>query len=455
MTTAPKKKRGRGSVVQRIVNGRDYPITEFKELVMAALMQQPKGIASADWVIQSLNDPSWRTPAKRKEIYDLLFSMSRAAKPRIEQTERGVFTVTKAYEVRGLDGPHELERHVIAFLKANGGLAKRSELVKHFGYAERYEAQNFDRMLKRSAKVRRDFNIRDRAPIETIPENRPKPLSNVVGAHVPETRVRNKRYRLAREQGFFNLHPDQLHKMILQARWAHRYFRLCYWSLPGIKQEGDAQTAAEETDLFLRAIGRRIQRLREYVGWDLDEIVERTELRTALNAAIFRYSRKDRFLHRLAGENPATGEFADAHEVRVLFFARIEGGDDENGIDLFRFKAHAALRDDFWIALADLFNLDPVALSRGLMMPSSSLTDDADWDSRIDDETDTILMLDDDQTTAEEDETTAEEDETTDSDDDDDAMYEHDSFADTDIPASPGLIEDWPLPRTTEPEDDV
>lgn len=448
MTTAPKKKRGRGSVVQRIVNGRDYPITEFKELVMSALMQQPAGIASADWVIQFLNDPTWQTPAKRKEIYDLLFSMSRAAKPRIEQAERGVFTVNKAYLTRGLDGPHELERHVIAFLKANGGLAKRSELVKHFGYAERYEAQNFDRMLKRSAKVRRDFNIRDRAPEETIPENRPKPLSNAVGRAVPETRVKRFRSRLAREQGFYNLHPEQLHRMILQPRWAQRYFRLCYWGMPGIKQEGDTQTAAEETDLFLRAIGRRVQRLREYVGWDLDDIVERPALRTALNAAIFRYSRNDRALQREAGENRVTGELADAHEVRVLFFARFEGGDDENGHDLFRFKAHAALRDDFYIALADLFNLDPVALSRGLMMPSAFLHHETNWDDVLTEGTDTILMLDDDQTTAEEDETTVPED--------DDDLYSHDSLTDDDIPASPGEIDDWPFAdeddQTTAPE---
>lgn len=368
-----------GRKKERVINGKVFPDREYQHYLIAALKAQPDDVvSSADWCCRFFGDPDWDCVEARDAVYRKLLQMASGKKARIERSDRGVFRVKKVYDVHGLDGVHELEKVVTAFLKENGGLARRRDVMDHLAVSHRGEAISVDHTLARSHRIRKDFNLPDRDPVDAMPENRAAPLSDVVGKHVPEMRVQPRRYRLARLKGLLNLHPDEIHRLVLEGRWVGRFIGLSFW-VQSNAGETTALDSSKEVDAFLRNVGRIAQLMRERHGYTIDEIVDRQGVREALNAAAFRYTRKEPQLRRLAGENTRAGTDADAHELRVLLYARFEGGEDEQGQDLYRVRAHTSMRTDFYEALAGVYALDPVAFSRGLLMPAVAEDRDNPW----------------------------------------------------------------------------
>ena len=276
----------------RTVAGVDYPDREYQQLLIQGLRAQPDDVtSSADFLSQWVCDPAYDTTEQRVKLRKKLDQMASGLKARITRAKGARFEVKKAYDSRGIDGVHEVEIKVLAFLRENGGFARRRDIMRymHIMTSDKNEAINLDRILAKSKKVRKDFNIRDRAHEDTIPENRPAALSNVVGKHIPETRAKKQRSRLARVQGLFNLHPRELDKLVLEGRWAHRSFMIAYWGLPGAGETTAVESGHQATE-FLRNIGRVAETLREQQGMTLDEFVDRRGVMEALNAAAFRYS---------------------------------------------------------------------------------------------------------------------------------------------------------------------
>lgn len=361
----------------KAINEITYAHRDFLEHLVATVNDLPEDVQTVEGVVRVWDDPAWGTPESRLQLAQYLAALTK--RKILKRVAYGQYAVSGGYSVRGLGSNHQVERIVLAFLRENGGIARWREIMRHFGVTEKEGGGPLRRQIETSTKINRDFSVStDNLGLDSAHEDRGTggrgQRKRSIGL-----RISNKAPRLTRHTGYYNLPIPELDASIMQGRWVGLHMKLVMMAQP-------ATTAAifydrtvpwdDMTDEHLRRVGQTFTKVRELNGYGCYDVAEDHRMALAIDAAIDRMRINDMltFLRK----------WPDPVERRAVFLKEFEGGEDvefdETGtpitddlgepvlVDSFKRNHHIVVRDDFYYAFADIFNLHAPALSRGVTM---------------------------------------------------------------------------------------
>ena len=352
----------------REINGREFPRREFVNYLIKGIAQADPEMPTVQALIVFFGDDDWDCREARDRLKAELIQLDKRGL--VERVAPGRYRVKEGRVAKGLSEDHRIEADVIEFLRENGGIARWRDLLKHFDMTEKTGGEALRRTLTKSARVRRDYSLGDLRFGDQTPEYRVKSITGGRQGRGKRigTRITVKRPRLRNEKGYLNLHPRELRNMVLEGRWVARHIKMALYAMPEDQGMLSSLPHLDLSDAFLRRVGAGFAGVREMNAYTLDEVVDRDGVRQALDEAVLRYTDRD------------VVKDLDDHDQRVHLLARFEGGLDDDGEDLWRYAAHNAMRTDFYIAMAGIYNLDAAEFSRGVLTPDVDYDDTTGWE---------------------------------------------------------------------------
>lgn len=337
----------------KVVNGIAYPHQDFIRMLAQTIDRIGGEIgASAKEITEAWGDPHWLEPVPRKVLSNLLKRM--VTRRLLEYPSRGRFLVARRYREIGNTSRERVERDIAESIIERGGICKYSE-------------------------VRRDFDIEPRKRkyndggevIETEEDAQDVYLQSVIGKSRMIGRDLARRNRL-------NINYSILDNLPLEGRHAATLSRRGYDSVrPAINGDTFDQADMQRRDAlevqFFAGVGLVYRTAREMREIDYDAIVEDSEAYDALDTLAAYHPDRIQYREYLAGEidEPqvdAVKLFRDAKALRQpwaeVVLALFEQGDP---------TTHMQTRMGFYMTFADLYGIDPVMASRGLLVPAPQL----------------------------------------------------------------------------------
>ena len=390
----------------KTINGETLTHADFMKRLVETIADLPDDVQTVAGVVEAWDDPEWGTQVRRtlltkylKALYD---------RKLLERVAHGRYKVRNSYKVRGLGANHQIERTVVAFLKANGGIARWRDVKKHFGVTEKEGAGALRVQIAASTKVRRDFSLSNESlglGGDDHKEGRAPSIAGGGKGRRQELVIHQRGARLRRHDGYLNLPIEDLHNLILQGRWVGLYQKLALFAQPATTagtMNDNTVPWDGMTDRFLRRVGEAFTELRDLNGFGCYDVIENPRVALAIDAAIERL--------RIGDRDAFKAQWPDAAERRAMFLRHFEGGvhdryDPEGEPirdtfgeieqeDAFRRAHHMAVRNDFYHAVASVFNVASAPLSRGLLMPAF---EEEVWDDALpveDDDAYTTALID-------------------------------------------------------------
>jgi len=366
--------------IDRVINGTAYPRNDFVRLIAATvgtITRENNVGANVQEIVDHWDDPDWKTPEPKRLLAIELSKLSDGRKsPVLHKVEghRGRYVVAESYLRYGLTVAESIERALLPDMIANGGFMTYTAIRESFGVDPRKVSPKAlvevrkqrggkKAMLTEKEREDRRYYSEDQAPDYNL------------RARIAECTLI---HRAPRGRNLFQLHGDLLSMIPLEGRHVEK---LVWQTMAGfarrtqkpfdLRELIDARD--EEISALFLNVGQAYKAARTYLGLELEEVAE--DIGTS------------RYVSRLAHGHPARSAWEEFVETRqpdakwtpkslrpkAFYVKRWSTPEDWPAVTLALFEegdhlTHQRARTDFHRALCRLYDTDPVAMSRGLLV---------------------------------------------------------------------------------------
>lgn len=293
--------------------------------------------------------PEWNNPVSKRLLTSTLINMEKRGTLRL--LERGLYAVNTSYlSVHGVSQFDRTEQDILEVIRDRGGFCRWRDLTEAFGV----------RVRGPDADIHRQDSMHSR-------------LREVISK---STRIRQDHLK----RGVYNIPWEETQKLPLMGRWAAMMIEVgCDVIRSGIEVEDFETYWREERDMFFINVGRTFKAARELRRWEIARIVRQPAVKKAIEAMLDSNVPEARKVPTMARDaitnavnslRAAGASYAEIDELRhseaaklddaMLFYAYERFEDGELG-------AHWGATVGFYTAVAEVFELCPAALSRGLL----------------------------------------------------------------------------------------
>jgi hypothetical protein len=339
-------------ITPKTIHGKPVPQDEYLR-VIATTLKALGGGKAAD-LLPALG-PEWDTPDQRQALATTLANMANRGTIQRDPAVRGRFTVGAAFERRGVSIFDEFESGVLDVIRKKGGVCRWRDIADAYGV--------------RTYKVNRE---------ETMNDSTYRRLTDVLAR---STRIRQDFLK----RGVYNLPWDELQTMPLMGRLAHLGIRIAVTD--AMRKHPDGYTPREADDIveaeqrrFYARVGGQFEMLRKTAGMTAVDVISQSPIKAAMlmikrtgHQEVAR-ARTDWFDYATIAEREMRAAGAPQSEISAYMAEQTEMVDRAiprilyRRFELGKLGAHMHAPAQLYTAFAEMFDVCPVLLSRGVGM---------------------------------------------------------------------------------------
>lgn len=356
--------------IVRTVNGKDLDREAFVTLLCETIdeltQENPEGARVQD-IVANWGDPAWQTLEARHTLNRELVKLFARKKPVVVRGERGYYRVATAFRIQGNSGHKAYWGPAVEAAIANGGFIEYSAIREIFGIAPR-------------APSRVDYDVRDpgfrkgrkRIPLaDRFPDHDWGNESQDLALREALKRCDDLAHHFP-DRGLWNLVDHRLNAIPLEARWARLLF---YYGTEALsrpaKHDKLTQGRHQRANFngWLRSVGGAYRDARITRGLEIEDLMKIESLQSAVMRVAQQHDDRQGYLDWCAlperpddlGSRPkAFGRWTDRRDWAECVLDMFEDGHP---------PTHELALTHWHTTFADFYRLDPVALSRGLIIP--------------------------------------------------------------------------------------